>query len=149
VQEFRDVRRHLPGLGFRNCNIWRRKGIKRASESGDECLPGHWLPGEPFRDQASLLSAKHVILVHDADPVNGRGGRALYPKDARIATRAVASPYNRYKEGPPADLERALEGVCCSPVARAERAAMSPLGVSSLPEKNTAPCFWPPRLVSR
>ena len=34
MQEFRDVRRHLPGLGFRNCNIWRRKGIKRASESG-------------------------------------------------------------------------------------------------------------------
>ena len=34
MQEFRDVRRHLPGLGFRNRNIWRRKGIKRASESG-------------------------------------------------------------------------------------------------------------------
>ena len=66
MQEFRDVRRHFPGLGFRNRNIWRRKGIKRASESGDECLSGHWSSGEPLRDQASQLSAKHVILVHDA-----------------------------------------------------------------------------------
>ena len=77
MQEFRDVRRDFPGLRFRNRNIWRRKGIKRASESGDECLPGHWLPGEPLRDQASQLSAKHVILVHDAYPVNGRGGAGL------------------------------------------------------------------------
>jgi hypothetical protein len=29
-------------------------------------LPGYWSPGEPLRDQASQLSAKHVILVHDA-----------------------------------------------------------------------------------
>jgi hypothetical protein len=77
VQEFRDVRRDFPGLRFRNRNIWRRKGIKRAPEGGDECLPGHWLPGEPLRNQASQLSAKHVILVHDAYPVNGRGGAGL------------------------------------------------------------------------
>jgi hypothetical protein len=76
VQEFRDVRRHFPGFGFRN-RIWRRKGIKRAPEGGDECLPGHWLPGESLRDQASQLSAKHVVLVHDAYPVNGRGGRYI------------------------------------------------------------------------
>jgi hypothetical protein len=40
VQEFCDVRRDFPGLRFRNRNIWRRKGIKRAPEGGDECLPG-------------------------------------------------------------------------------------------------------------
>jgi hypothetical protein len=31
-------------------------------------------------------------------------------------TRAVASPYNLYKEGQPADREPAREGACCSPV---------------------------------
>jgi hypothetical protein len=90
VQEFRDVGRHFPGLGFCNRNIWRRKGIKRASESGDKCLPGDWLPGEPLRNQASQLSAKHVILVHDAYPVNGRGGPYI-PKTLELRPEPTAT----------------------------------------------------------
>jgi hypothetical protein len=90
VEDFRDVRRHFTGLRFRNRNIWRRKSIKRASEGGDERLPGHWLPGEPFRDQARQLSAKHVILVHDAYPVNGRGGPYI-PKTLELRPEPTAT----------------------------------------------------------
>ena len=54
-----------------------------------------------------VSSAKYVILVHDAYPVNGRGGPYI-PK----ALELRREPRRRWAT----DLERAQEGACSSPV---------------------------------